>query len=30
MIPFYPIKNVNKFLADGIKNNLEIINQYRI
>ena len=30
MISFHPIKNVNTFLSEGLKNNLDIMEKYRI
>ena len=30
MNPFYPVRNINSFLNEGLKNNLDIMEKYKI
>ena len=30
MTAFHPVKNINSFLTDGLKNNLDIMEKYHI
>jgi len=30
MSPFHPVRNINTFLTDSMKNNLDIMERYQI